>query len=91
MVRAKPPLPAHKGLFGRPTVVNNVISLASVPAILADGADAYRDLGFGRSRGTMPTQLAGNAKYRGLFEAAFGLTLGELVDDIGAGATTSTL
>jgi formate dehydrogenase iron-sulfur subunit len=87
-VRAKPPLPAHKGAFGQPTVVNNVISLASVPAILADGADVYRDLGYGRSRGTMPIQLAGNAKYRGLFEAAFGLTLGELIDDIGGGTET---
>ena len=87
-VRAKPPLPAHKGAFGQPTVVNNVISLASVPAILADGADAYRDLGYGRSRGTMPIQLAGNARYRGLFEAAFGLTLGEIVDDIGGGTAT---
>jgi formate dehydrogenase iron-sulfur subunit len=87
-VRAKPPLPAHKGAFGQPTVVNNVISLATVPAILADGADAYRDLGFGRSRGTMPIQLAGNVKYRGLFEAAFGLTLGEIVDDIGGGTAS---
>jgi formate dehydrogenase iron-sulfur subunit len=84
-VRAKPPLPAHHGAFGKPTVVNNVISLASVPAILADGADAYRDLGYGRSRGTMPIQLAGNVRYRGLFEAAFGLTLGDIVDDIGGG------
>jgi formate dehydrogenase iron-sulfur subunit len=88
VVRAKPPLPAHKGLFGQPTVVNNVISLASVPAILAEGADVYRDLGFGRSRGTMPIQLAGNVKYRGLFEAAFGINLGELVDDIGGGTAT---
>jgi formate dehydrogenase iron-sulfur subunit len=88
MVRAKPPLPAHKGLFGRPTVVNNVISLASVPVILAEGAAAYRDLGLGRSRGTMPIQLAGNLRHRGLFEAAFGLTLGELVDDIGGGTAT---
>ncbi len=87
-VRAKPPLPAHKGAFGQPTVVNNVISLASVPAILADGADAYRDLGYGRSRGTMPIQLAGNVKYGGLFEAAFGLTLGDIVDDIGGGTAT---
>jgi formate dehydrogenase iron-sulfur subunit len=87
-VRAKPPLPAQKGLFGRPTVVNNVISLASVPAILADGADAYRDLGIGRSRGTTPIQLAGNIKHRGLFEAAFGLTLGEIVDGIGGGTAT---
>ncbi|HTS92117.1 MAG TPA: NADH-quinone oxidoreductase subunit NuoF [Stellaceae bacterium] len=88
MVRAKPPLPAHKGLFGRPTVINNVISLASVPIILAEGATAYRDLGYGRSRGTMPIQLAGNARYGGLFEAAFGLTLGEIVDEIGGGTAT---
>jgi len=85
MVRAKPPLPAHRGLFGRPTVVNNVLSLAAVPTILADGADAYRDLGMGRSRGTMPIQLAGNVRYGGLFETAFGVTLGGLVDDIGGG------
>jgi formate dehydrogenase iron-sulfur subunit len=84
-VRAKPPLPAHKGLFGKPTVMNNAISLASVPAILADGAEAYAALGFGRSRGTMPIQLAGNVKYAGLFEAPFGLTLGELVEEIGGG------
>src|SRR6202012_3434265 len=81
-VRAKPPLPAHKGAFGQPTVVNNVISLASVPVILADGADAYRDVGYGRSRGTMAIQFAGNCKYGGLFETGFGLTLGEIVDDI---------
>jgi formate dehydrogenase iron-sulfur subunit len=87
-VRAKPPLPAHQGLFGMPTVVNNVISLASVPAILADGAAKYRGLGFGRSRGTMPIQLAGNIKYAGLFEAGFGLTLGEIVNDIGGGTLT---
>jgi formate dehydrogenase iron-sulfur subunit len=88
VVRAKPPLPAHKGLFGCPTVVNNVISLASVPVILAEGAAAYRDLGLGRSRGTMPIQIAGNVKQGGLFEAAFGLTLGEIVDEIGAGTAT---
>src|SRR6185295_10665880 len=85
MVRAKPPLPAHRGLFGRPTVVNNVISLASVPTILAEGADYYRDFGMGRSRGTMPIQLAGNVRFGGLFETAFGVTLGELVEDIGGG------
>jgi len=87
-VRAKPPLPAHNGAFGQPTVVNNVISLASVPVILAEGADAYRDLGYGRSRGTMPIQLAGNVKHCGLFEAAFGLTLGEIVDEIGGGSAS---
>ena len=75
MVRAKPPLPALKGLFGKPTVINNVLSLAAVPFILAEGADFYRDFGMGRSRGTMPIQLAGNIKHGGLFETAFGLTL----------------
>jgi formate dehydrogenase iron-sulfur subunit len=84
-VRAKPPLPAHKGLFARPTVINNVLSLASVPWILANGAEAYRTYGMGRSRGTMPIQLAGNIRHGGLFEAAFGVTLGELVEEIGGG------
>jgi formate dehydrogenase iron-sulfur subunit len=85
IVRAKPPLPAHKGLFGKPTVINNVLSFAAIPFILAGGAKAYADFGIGRSRGTMPIQLAGNIRYGGLFEAAFGITLGELVDDIGGG------
>ncbi|MFN3743318.1 MAG: NADH-ubiquinone oxidoreductase-F iron-sulfur binding region domain-containing protein [Hyphomicrobiaceae bacterium] len=88
IVRAKPPLPAHKGLFGRPTVINNVLSLAAVPFILAEGAKAYADLGTGRSRGTMPIQLAGNVRYGGLFETAFGMTLGELVDDVGGGTAS---
>jgi formate dehydrogenase iron-sulfur subunit len=87
-VRAKPPLPAHHGLFGMPTAINNLISLASVPSILADGAAYYKDIGYGRSRGTMPIQLAGNLKYAGLFEAGFGVTLGELVNDIGGGTLT---
>ncbi len=84
-VRAKPPLPAHKGLFGRPTVINNVLSLAAVPFILAEGADAYQTFGFGRSRGTMPIQLAGDVVNGGVFETPFGLTLGALVDDIAGG------
>ena len=84
-VRAKPPLPAHKGLFGKPTVINNLVSLATVPAVLADGAERYAALGMGRSRGTMPIQVAGNVLHGGLFEAAFGLTLGEIVDGIGGG------
>ena len=88
IVRAKPPLPAHKGFLGRPTVVNNVISLASVPIIMDRGAEFYRDFGMGRSRGTIPVQIAGNVRHGGLFEAAFGMTLGELVDDI-AGGTAS--
>lgn len=85
VVRAKPPLPAHKGLFGKPTVINNVISLATVPAILEKGAAFYRDFGMGKSRGTMPIQLAGNIKYAGLYEVAFGVTLGDLVNEIGGG------
>lgn len=85
LVRAKPPLPAHKGLFGKPTVINNVISLASVPIILDKGGAFYKDFGMGRSRGTIPIQIAGNIRHGGLFEAAFGLSLGEIVDDIGGG------
>ena len=88
LVRAKPPLPAHKGLFGKPTVINNVLSFAAIPFILAGGAKTYADFGMGRSRGTMPIQLAGNIKYGGLFETAFGITLGELVDQIGGGTFT---
>ena len=84
-VRARPPLPAHKGLFGQPTVVNNVISLVSAPFILAEGGAAFAEIGFGRSRGTMPIQIAGNVRYGGLFETGFGIGLGELVEDIGGG------
>ncbi len=84
-VRAKPPLPAHKGLFGCPTVINNLVTLATVPGILRDGAAAYQSLGLGRSRGTMPIQLAGNIRHGGLFEVGFGITLGELVFEIGGG------
>ncbi len=87
-VRAKPPLPALEGLFGKPTVVNNVLTLATVPWILAHGGDTYAAFGAGRSKGTMPIQLAGNVKYGGLFEVAFGITLGELVNEIG-GSTAS--
>ena len=84
-VRAKPPLPAHKGLFGCPTVINNVLTLACVPEILARGAAFYAALGTGRSRGTIPLQIAGNVRFGGLFEAPFGLTLGEIVEGIGGG------
>ncbi len=88
-VRAKPPLPALKGLFGKPTVVNNVLTLAAVPHILTEGgASAYAELGMGRSKGTMPIQLAGNIKHGGLYETAFGITLGELVNDIGGGTAS---
>jgi formate dehydrogenase iron-sulfur subunit len=88
IVRAKPPLPAISGLFGKPTIINNVLSFATVPFILAEGATAYADFGMGRSRGTMPIQLAGNIRNGGLFETAFGITLGELVDDIGGGTAS---
>jgi formate dehydrogenase iron-sulfur subunit len=88
IVRAKPPLPALQGFMGQPTVVNNVISLASVPVILAKGAAFYKDFGLGRSRGTIPLQIAGNVKHGGLYEVAFGLTLGEIVDEIGGGTAS---
>ena len=87
-VRVKPPLPAIKGLFGQPTIINNVITLATVPVILERGAAFYRDYGIGRSRGTLPLQLAGNIKHGGLVEKAFGLTLRELLYDYGGGSAT---
>jgi formate dehydrogenase iron-sulfur subunit len=86
IVRAKPPLPAIAGLFGQPTVINNVISLASVPLIFARGADFYKDYGMGRSRGTLPIQLAGNIRHGGLVEKAFGVTLREMLYDFGGGS-----
>jgi len=88
MVRPKPPLPAIAGLFGRPTVINNVLSLATVPTVLASGAEAYQELGVGRSRGTQVFQLAGNVARGGIVETAFGLTLRELVEGY-AGGTRS--
>jgi formate dehydrogenase iron-sulfur subunit len=87
-VRVRPPLPAIKGLFGQPTVVNNVVTLATVPVILARGAAFYRDFGMGKSRGTIPLQLAGNVKQGGLVERAFGLTVNQLVYDYGGGTAT---
>lgn len=87
-IRVRPPLPAIKGLFGQPTIVNNVISLASVPVILHKGADFYKDFGSGKSRGTIPLQLAGNVRRGGLFERAFGLTLRELLYEYGGGSAS---
>ena len=87
-VRAKPPLPAIQGLFGKPTVINNVLSLASAPWIMSHGAKAYADFGMGRSRGTQPFQIAGNVKRGGLVELAFGVTIRELVDDFGGGTAS---
>ncbi|HEX4997083.1 MAG TPA: NADH-quinone oxidoreductase subunit NuoF [Terriglobia bacterium] len=88
IIRYRPPLPAVEGLFGRPTILNNVISLASVPIIFDKGAAFYKNFGMGRSRGTLPFQLAGNIKYGGLVEKAFGLTLRQLLYDFGGGSLT---
>ncbi|SMX38191.1 formate dehydrogenase beta subunit [Octadecabacter ascidiaceicola] len=88
VVRAKPPLPALEGFLGKPTVVNNVISLATVPVVMEKGAAHYADFGLGRSKGTMPIQIAGNVKFGGLYETAFGLPLGDLIDKV-AGGTLS--
>ena len=88
MVRAKPPLPALEGAFGMPTVVNNVLSLAAVPWILTHGSAAYAAFGLGRSRGTIPIQIAGNVKQGGLFEAGFGMSLGDIVEGIGGGTAS---
>ncbi|AOO79697.1 formate dehydrogenase beta subunit [Bosea vaviloviae] len=85
LVRAKPPLPALQGLFGKPTVVNNVLSFAAVPWILQHGAKAYADYGMGRSRGTLPVQLGGNVRRGGLIELAFGISLREIIEDMGGG------
>lgn len=85
LVRAKPPLPALEGLFGKPTLVHNVLSLCAVPWILANGGAAYADYGQGRSKGTLAFQLAGNIKQGGLFETAFGVTLNDLINKYGGG------
>jgi formate dehydrogenase iron-sulfur subunit len=87
-VRVRPPLPAIKGLFGQPTIVNNVMTLATVPVILAQGAAAYQAFGMGKSRGTLPLQLAGNIQRGGLIERAFGVSLRELLYDYGGGSAT---
>jgi len=87
-VRYKPPLPAIEGLYGKPTVVNNVISLATVPIIMDKGAAFYANYGMGRSKGTLPIQLAGNLKQTGLVEKAFGISLRELLYDFGGGSAT---
>ena len=88
VVRAKPPLPAHEGFLGRPTVVNNVITLATVPVIFEKGAAHHAGFGLGRSRGTVTLQIAGNVARGGLFETAFGMRLGEVVEDLGGGTAS---
>ncbi len=85
VVRAKPPLPALEGFLGKPTVVNNVISLATIPVIFERGAAHYEAFGLGRSRGTIPLQIAGNVQFGGLYETAFGLSLSDIVNKIGGG------
>ena len=87
-VRAKPPLPAHRGLFGRPTIVHNVLTIAATPTILTEGGKTYAEHGVGRSRGTMPVQLAGNVKRAGLYELPFGMSLREIIFDIGGGTAS---
>jgi formate dehydrogenase iron-sulfur subunit len=87
-VRVRPPLPAVKGLFGKPTVVNNVLTLASIPAIIARGAQQYASFGTGKSRGTLVLQLAGNIKHGGLIEVPFGISLREVLYDIGGGTAS---
>jgi len=88
VVRAKPPLPALEGFMGKPTVVNNVISLATVPVVFEKGAAHYAAFGLGRSKGTIPIQIAGNVAHGGLFETAFGMPLGVLIDEIAGGTAT---
>jgi len=87
-VKVKPPIPAISGMFGKPTIVNNVLTLGSVPYILANGAAAYAEFGQGRSKGTQPFQLAGDIKQGGLVERAFGVTMDELVNEFGGGTYT---
>ncbi len=87
-VKVKPPIPAIEGLFGKPTIINNILSLASVPIIMDKGADFYQNYGQGRSRGTQPFQLGGDIKCGGLVEKAFGITLGELIEDFGGGTNS---
>src|SRR5258708_26900194 len=88
MVRFKPPIPAIEGLFGKPTLINNVVSFATVPIIVDRGAEFFRDFGAGNSRGTIPFQLAGNTKRPGLIETSMGVTLREIVYDYGGGTAS---
>jgi formate dehydrogenase iron-sulfur subunit len=85
VVRAKPPLPALEGLFGKPTVINNVLTLSTIPAVMADGAAAYKARGVGRSLGTQVFQLAGNIKRGGIVEKPFGISIEEVVNGYGGG------
>ncbi len=88
IVRYKPPLPAIEGLFGKPTVVNNVVTLASVPNIVNLGGERYAGMGVDRSKGTLAFQLAGNVKRGGLVEKSFGVTVRQLIEDWGGGTAS---
>ena len=88
VVRAKPPLPAIEGLFGKPTIINNVLTLASVPMVLSKGANFYKSLGTEKSKGTQVFQLAGNIKHGGIFETSFGISLNDLINKFGGGTLT---
>lgn len=88
VVRAKPPLPALSGLFGAPTVVNNVLTFAAAVGIMSHGAAHYATLGKDRSTGTMPFQLGGNVRRGGLVEVPFGITLREIVMHFGGGSAS---
>jgi formate dehydrogenase iron-sulfur subunit len=89
MVRFKPPLPALEGLFAKPTIVNNVLSLAAIPFIMSEGSQAYQQYGTNRSRGTLPFQLAGNVKQGGLIELPFGSSLKDLIDNFSGGTASN--
>jgi len=88
LVRYKPPIPAIEGLFGKPTIINNVMSFAAVPIIIAKGGEFYKNYGVGRSRGTLAFQLAGNIKQGGLVEKAFGVTTRDLIEKWGGGTAS---
>jgi bidirectional [NiFe] hydrogenase diaphorase subunit len=83
--RPRPPYPAVSGLFGCPTLINNVETFASVPTIIRNGADWYGAIGVGKSRGTKVFALAGRVVNTGLVEVPMGMTLREIIDDIGGG------
>jgi NADH:ubiquinone oxidoreductase subunit F (NADH-binding) len=90
-VRARPPYPTDRGLFGRPTLVNNVETLVNVPWIVKHGAEAYRSLGFSKSRGTKAVSLNSLFRRPGLYEVEFGIPVRRIVEEIGGGLAGGTL
>lgn len=85
MPRAKPPFPVHRGLWGKPTVINNVETLANIPIIMRNGAPWYASIGTEKSKGTKVFALTGKVKNTGLIEVPMGIRLGEIIYDIGGG------